>query len=204
MLKVSVLVLKTSLAKALKWNWRGGPHNRIRPKNGPITVRVLTERWFLQTPLSEAGSLSEGAAAFDVIAAGGPLSVDTGDLGECSSHFLCNPMYDPVMNEFHQNSLALCLRKALFLQCQRFGFVIILTSRCWRACQATLSIPDTYRWRWEYICTVNFVNFQSFIEFIYLGAWMAQWWEHSPPTNVARDKCSLTLISLWPVIDPCR
>ena len=35
-----------------------------------------------QTPLSEAGSLSEGAAAFDVIAAGGPLSIDTGDLGE--------------------------------------------------------------------------------------------------------------------------
>ncbi|XP_015780784.1 PREDICTED: protein transport protein Sec31A-like [Acropora digitifera] len=34
-----------------------------------------------KTPLSEAGSLSEGAAAFDVIAAGGPLSVDTGDLG---------------------------------------------------------------------------------------------------------------------------
>lgn len=34
-----------------------------------------------KTPLSEAGSLSEGAAAFDVIAAGGTLSVDTGDLG---------------------------------------------------------------------------------------------------------------------------
>lgn len=31
-----------------------------------------------QTPLSEAGSLNEGAAAFDTIAAGGPLSVDTG------------------------------------------------------------------------------------------------------------------------------
>lgn len=39
--------------------------------------------FLFQTPLSEAGSLSEGAAAFDVIAAGGPLSVDTGgDLGE--------------------------------------------------------------------------------------------------------------------------
>lgn len=36
-----------------------------------------------QTPLSDAGSLSEGAAAFDVIAAGGPLSIDTGsDLGQ--------------------------------------------------------------------------------------------------------------------------
>ncbi|XP_078359970.1 protein transport protein Sec31A-like isoform X2 [Oculina patagonica] len=35
-----------------------------------------------KTPLSESGSLSEAAAAFDVIAAGGPLSVDTGgDLG---------------------------------------------------------------------------------------------------------------------------
>lgn len=35
-----------------------------------------------KTPLSDAGSLSEGAAAFDVIAAGGPLSIDTGaDLG---------------------------------------------------------------------------------------------------------------------------
>lgn len=31
-----------------------------------------------QTPLSEAGSLNEGAAAFDAIAAGGSLSVDTG------------------------------------------------------------------------------------------------------------------------------
>lgn len=31
-----------------------------------------------KTPLSEAGSLNEGAAAFDAIAAGGPLSVDTG------------------------------------------------------------------------------------------------------------------------------
>lgn len=40
--------------------------------------------WLLfQTPLSDAGSLSEGAAAFDVIAAGGPLSIDTaGDLGQ--------------------------------------------------------------------------------------------------------------------------
>lgn len=38
-----------------------------------------------QTPLSDAGSFSEGATAFDVIAAGGPLSVDTGgDLGEFS------------------------------------------------------------------------------------------------------------------------
>ena len=36
-----------------------------------------------QTPLSDAGSVSEGAAAFDVIAAGGPLSIDTGaDLGQ--------------------------------------------------------------------------------------------------------------------------
>ena len=40
-----------------------------------------------QTPLSEAGSLSEGAAAFDVIAAGGTLSVDTGDLGKSCPHF---------------------------------------------------------------------------------------------------------------------
>lgn len=39
-----------------------------------------------QTPLSESGSLSEGAAAFDVIAAGGPLSIDTGDLGELNTH----------------------------------------------------------------------------------------------------------------------
>ena len=39
--------------------------------------------FLFQTPLSEAGSLSEGATAFDVIAAGGPLSIDTGgDLGE--------------------------------------------------------------------------------------------------------------------------
>ena len=34
--------------------------------------------------MSEAGSLSEGAAAFDAIAAGGPLTVDTSDLGELS------------------------------------------------------------------------------------------------------------------------
>jgi len=44
---------------------------------------VLRECLLFQTPLSDAGSLSEGAAAFDVIAAGGPLSVDTGgDLGQ--------------------------------------------------------------------------------------------------------------------------
>lgn len=44
---------------------------------------VLRECLLFQTPLSDAGSLSEGAAAFDVIAAGGPLSIDTGgDLGQ--------------------------------------------------------------------------------------------------------------------------
>ena len=41
--------------------------------------------------------------------------MDTGDLGECSWHFLCNPMSAPVVNEFEQNFLALCLRKARFL-----------------------------------------------------------------------------------------
>ena len=44
---------------------------------------LFYECLLFQTPLSDAGSLSEGAAAFDVIAAGGPLSIDTGgDLGQ--------------------------------------------------------------------------------------------------------------------------
>lgn len=44
----------------------------------PCKVIFTEQHCMFQTPLSEAGSLNEGAAAFDAIAAGGPLSVDTG------------------------------------------------------------------------------------------------------------------------------
>lgn len=49
-----------------------------------------------KTPLSEAGSLSEGAAAFDVIAAGGPLSVDTGDFSVSEPVKLSSPFQIPT------------------------------------------------------------------------------------------------------------
>lgn len=49
-----------------------------------------------KTPLSEAGSLSEGAAAFDAIAAGGPLTVDTSDLGAGESVQSSSPFEIPT------------------------------------------------------------------------------------------------------------
>ena len=49
-----------------------------------------------------------------------PQSVDTGDLGKWSSHFLCKRTSVPVVNEFEQNSLALCLREALLFAVSMF------------------------------------------------------------------------------------